>query len=48
VILLVEEKAAGLLDVADRLLLMRQGTVTDVGATADVTTDRLESLYFGS
>jgi branched-chain amino acid transport system ATP-binding protein len=48
VILLVEEKAAGLLDVADRLLLMRQGTVTDVGATADVTTDHLESLYFGS
>lgn len=47
-IVLVEEKAAGLLDVADRLLLMRQGTVDDVGAAADITTDRLESLYFGS
>jgi branched-chain amino acid transport system ATP-binding protein len=45
---IVEQRASELLDVADRLLQMRQGEAVATTATKDVDADTLARLYFGA
>ena len=45
---IVEQRASELLEVADRLLQMRQGEAVATTSTADVDADTLARLYFGA
>jgi branched-chain amino acid transport system ATP-binding protein len=45
---IVEQRASELLEVADRLLQMRQGEAVATTTTKDVDADALARLYFGS
>ena len=45
---IVEQRASELLEVADRLLQMRQGEAVATTSTEDVDADTLARLYFGA
>jgi ABC-type uncharacterized transport system ATPase subunit len=44
---IVEQRAAELLDVSDRLLQMKQGEAVGIASAGDVDAEALARLYFG-
>jgi energy-coupling factor transporter ATP-binding protein EcfA2 len=47
-LLLAEERAKGILDVADHVILMELGRILWAGPRADLKEDQLAAIYLGS